>query len=147
MAIVRIACLTGQPVGAAGDIAQFADRRFGELALVVQQPLEHRLGKRLFKFEADEFLTMPDDSAELRFQPGNTEPDPAVVLDLRRAFDAAAMGRHVDDLGTDPASGAVAHGRGQPQRSPVAAPAVRLLCGCLSHGDRYPLAALSRGQW
>ena len=37
-------------------------------------------------------------------------------VDVGRAFDAAAAGRHVDHPHFDPAAGAVAHRRGESQR-------------------------------
>ena len=100
--------------------------------------------KRLFEFQADEFLAVPDDAAELRLEPGDAEPDPAVVLDGRRAFDAAAVGRHVDHPRTwtrlRVPSRIVAF-----RRSAVRSARRRsgLLCGCLSHGIVTPWPLVS----
>ena len=98
---------------AGGDAAQILNRRFRELTLLGEQPVEHRVGQRLFEFEADIFLMVPGDPAELIFQPGNAEPDPAIVFDIGRALDPAAVSRHIDHANFDPAAGPVAQGCGE----------------------------------
>ena len=124
---VGILGLAGEPVCPAGDVAEVANGGLGQLLLIGEEPFEHDVGQRLFKLQAYEFLAVPDDPAELRLEAGDAEPDPAVLGESRRAIDAAAARRHVDDPDLDPAARAVAHRRGEPERDALGAPAIGLL--------------------
>jgi hypothetical protein len=89
---------------------------------------------------------MPHHAAELRFQAGNAEPYPAIVLDGGGAFDPATASRHVDHACLDAAFRAVAHGRAETQRKPFHAAALVLDFSRLSHAFPY-LNGLHARDW
>lgn len=88
---VLVARLPSQPVSARGDASQVLNRFFAQLLMILEQPFEYGLRQRLFEFEADKFLTVPNDSAILRFEPSDVEPHAAIVGHRRGALDPASV--------------------------------------------------------
>ena len=128
------------------DVAQLLDGRLGQLTLVGEQFLEDRFRQRAFELQSDELLAMPGDAAILRLEPGDAEPNPAVILDRMGALDAAAANRHIDHARLNAAAAPVAQGRRQAQRKALDAAAFGLIFRCLTHGTLTP-AAFLLDQW
>src|SRR5215212_2602754 len=111
-------------MGSSGDLAQFLDRGFGQLLLVLQKAVEDGFGQRRFELEADEFVAMPDDPAMLRLEAGDVEPQPGIWRGSGNGFDAAAVGRNVDQPRLDLPAVRFADCRLEAQRRSARAPAV-----------------------
>jgi len=108
---VLVGRLARKPVTAARNAPQVTDRFLIQLLVILEQPVENGLCQRFFELDADELLAMPYDTAILRLEPGDIEPDAAIVGNRRGAFDARAVRRNVDDANLGLASAPFAHGR------------------------------------
>ena len=115
--------LPRQPVRARGDVAQVLDRFLAQLRVVLEQLVEHGFGQRLFEFDADELLAVPDDPAILILESRDGEPDLALLGDVRGALDSGAMRRDVDHPHLRLAAAPLPHRGGEVQRRAVGAPA------------------------
>ena len=110
---VRRRSIARKTVGPVGDAAQLADGGFSQLFLILEKPIEDRLGDRRSKFESGKFMGAPDDPAILGFEARDAEQNPGLGWSPRACLDSAPVSRHVDDSDPNPASAGLTDGGAQ----------------------------------